>query len=253
VSVAGVLALVAACGLVLTAGAGAGRTAGLGEMAIMRTGWLESCSLSIFCCAGHGCFPMLFTGVREDKREYMRALTFGGATYFACAVAFGAGGYYVYGRSAQPIAIANVGRDFKWQPVSVPLCVVVALNLLIMFKCQLQLVPLSRPVVALIHKESSSGGVLAALASAPVLFVVWLISMVAYESMDTVMNLVSGVLCSLNAFIFPPLAFLLLCKPDGLPRAVAVLVCAGGVVFGVMWTTKTCISVSNEFPNFHEY
>ena len=100
-------------------------------------------------------------------------------------------------------------------------------------KCQTQLVPASRPIVNLIDEKSSGGGWRVAVAAAPVLFAVWLVSVIAYNSLGVVMDLSSGMLMSMNAFILPPLAFLRLCNPMGVSRAAAIVICFGGVVFGV--------------------
>ena len=78
--------------------------------------------------------------------------------WFVVAVAFGLGGYYVYGSSARPDIMANVGRDADFEPVHLPVWIVAGLNLFILLKCQTVLVPTSRPIVAYVVDNPGRGG-----------------------------------------------------------------------------------------------
>merc|ERR1719464_1573203 len=128
-----VLALIGASGIVVLAGFALPERAD--RLAFVENDGLElieTFSLAIFCIAGHCCFPMLYAAVGDDRQKCTAAVDNGFILWAVVAVLFGLSGYYVYGSSANIVAIANVGHDLEMNPVPVPGLLVAALNLCIL-------------------------------------------------------------------------------------------------------------------------
>merc|ERR550532_1311267 len=117
ISLVSTLAIIGASGIVVFAGAALPEWAN--RLALVENEGrelVETFSLGIFCIAGHCCFPMLYAAVGDDQQKCATAVGNGFMVWAVVAVLFGLTGYYLYGSSANVVAIANVGRDLEMNP-----------------------------------------------------------------------------------------------------------------------------------------
>jgi hypothetical protein len=194
-----------------------------------------SMALILFNAATHPVLPWIFNST-SSQEDFEHATRNGWAFWAVCATLFGAGSYYLFGAAVQGVATQNIGLDLNMQPLQQAAGLADVSAAWLVLKLQTSLVPSSRPLLASlaarlgVELPAGNGGLRCALLSALVFGGVASLAL-CLESRLMEMDRISGaILMSANAFIFPSVAYICVCKPQGFSSMV------GGVsviVFGV--------------------
>lgn len=173
----------------------------------------------------------------------MKALSRGWIAYFIICSVFGFVGFYIYGSSAQVAATANVGLDTSLQPNAKAREFLIPMYVLMISRCQLAQVPVSRPSCDLINQflgriqMSGSGGFQAFLTAVPVFFVLGCSSYLLLDCLALLESLGGGSVMILNGFIFPGIVYMKLGNQVGFKQVVARFAIGLGISlsFVVFW------------------
>jgi hypothetical protein len=76
----------------------------------------EALGIIQFCVVAHSCFPSMYRNM-EDKKQYGSAMRNGFIIAALFYVSIGGFAYFVYGSSAQPSFMLNLGRDLTLKPL----------------------------------------------------------------------------------------------------------------------------------------
>jgi len=238
---AGASVIVVMC-LIVAFGAGLPEWAQGSEVLVSGVQLSRGFSLNMFCIAGHCIIPSTYASM-GGRDNVVKSYSYGVAVWLCCALAFGVAGYYIFGESSQVLAIENVGRDIDMNPYPVSFAMRLAFPVMLLLKCQLCLVPVGRPVASLFNRvmgistDVCAGGWEGFRSGVPGTLCLLPAAVAFMTAMDFVDGITGSVVMSMNALVFPGLAYLKICKPTGFSRLGAQAVVAFGVLFSVIMGT----------------
>mmetsp|Transcript_63288 Transcript_63288/g.136057 ORF Transcript_63288/g.136057 Transcript_63288/m.136057 type:complete len:477 (+) Transcript_63288:76-1506(+) len=180
-----------------------------------------SLALITFNAAVHPVLPWIFNNT-ASREDYERAMWNGWLTWAMCGTFLGGTVYYMFGDAVQVVATQNIGRDLEMRHLPAAQGLVGFSAAWVVLKLQVSLVPITRPLTEALAEAlgiklpCGNGGVRCVLLSCPVFLALALATQALEHHLAILESLAGGVLMSLNAFIFPSLAYLLACRPRSL-------------------------------------
>lgn len=194
----------------------------------------SSVCMVLFMVACHPVMPWIFNSV-ETYEDYQRTMRNGYVAWTVMGTVFGAVACVMFGDSIRVIATQNIGLDLQGRPLRAAAGMVGFSAAWVVLKMQTALVPISRPTMEAVAEllgvdlPSGNGGIKCMLLSIPTFAGNALLAHLLADSMRMLNTITGGVLMSLNAFIFPGIAYLVICEPSGLvSKAGGVVAIAGG-------------------------
>merc|ERR1719220_2266157 len=146
--------------------------------------------------------------------------------------------YYMFGDAVQDIATKNIGYDLEMKPFPTAKGFGAFSLVWLLFKLQGSQVPISNPFVEIISKMLnvklpwSNRGMACFLLSFPVILALAGGSHVLQNQLALLKSICGSTVMNINAIIFPPLAYLRVCKPEGfIARLGAVTMIVLGIIF----------------------
>merc|ERR1719387_2648123 len=92
---------------------------------------------------------MIFNTIKQ-KKDCIRVVRTSLLVWALAACIFGLMGVYIFGDSAKVVSIENVGHGLAGLPCSRCQGFVLPVQLLVLVKCQMNIVPVARPIVELL-------------------------------------------------------------------------------------------------------
>eukprot|EP00928_Gymnodinium_smaydae_P012112 TRINITY_DN14408_c0_g1_i3.p1 TRINITY_DN14408_c0_g1~~TRINITY_DN14408_c0_g1_i3.p1 ORF type:complete len:539 (+),score=123.34 TRINITY_DN14408_c0_g1_i3:53-1669(+) len=203
-------------------------------------------SLAMFCTAAHPVLPAIFNSC-ESKRCFERAMVKSWLFLGFCVVAFGVSTFYLFGDGIGILATQNIAHDLHHHFIKADSSLIWISDVLLVIKCQFSQVPISREIAECLAKkvglhevhEESQGAkkaqngidVSMVFVYATVFGVNGFLAWLLQDSMQVLFGLSGALLMNLNAFIFPGIAYLVVCKKQEWAKSVfaAIIVLASTV------------------------
>jgi len=226
------------------------------------------------CVSDHPVFPELYHS-SNNKAAFQKGLGIGFMVFLLAALVLGVTTYASFGTSLEEVVLTNIGYDTHQQPVqNLPPWLAPVCNVVLSARCVQVMPNFLGPILSLIYGTLYRCGIdmsipldmeseLSLLSSHPCrclgrlliigscLLLCAACSILFDDLMDLVESLVSSMFKSVNAFIIPCVGYYALCgsKLRGKPfkRFLLLLVLSMGVLYGVVGTITSLLSLSAKF------
>lgn len=199
-------------------------------------------SLFVFGIVVHPMLPSIRSNMKDPT--VLNSVVRGSMlVWTVTSLTFGIAVYYLFGHSTQTVVTANVAHDIFLRPVDGMRPYSLAAAALVLLRCQFSMVTPIRPMMGYVASLMGStaaveaGGKQAVLSSIPVMSAVFLGAYLLMDYLALLEVFCGAITQTLNAFIFPGLAHIVVCKPKGCARFPSWF----SVFFGFMMATAVLL------------